>query len=81
MFKCRDCRDTGWVCEAHPGKPYTGTRCCGCGAVEMPCPHCFAIADLDKYPDAVRVLPKLFGGGINPSVQGFGDRPGEAISV
>ncbi|WP_255736273.1 hypothetical protein [Neorhizobium galegae] len=27
----------------------------------MPCPRCLALHDLDKYPDVVRVLPKLPG--------------------
>lgn len=81
MFRCRDCKDTGWVCEAHPAKPYTGTRCCGCGAVEMPCPRCFSIDDLDKYPEVVGGLPQLFGVGPSPSVQGFGDLSGEAMSL
>lgn len=71
MFRCRDCKDTGWVCEAHPAKPYTGTRCCGCGAVEMPCPRCLAFRDLDKYPDVV-VLPTLPG--VEISLQGFAER-------
>ena len=73
MFRCRDCKDTGWVCEAHPAKPYTGTRCCGCGAVEMPCPRCLAFHDLDKYPEVVRVLPKRPGVEIT-LVQGFAER-------
>jgi hypothetical protein len=72
MFRCRDCKDTGWVCEAHPAKPYTGTRCCGCGAVEMPCPRCLAFHDRDKYPEVV-VLPTLPSVEIS-SLQGFAER-------
>jgi hypothetical protein len=72
MFRCSDCKDTGWVCEAHPAKPYTGTRCCGCGAVEMPCPRCLAFHDLDKYPEVV-VLPTLPEVEIS-SLQGFTER-------
>lgn len=72
MFRCSDCKDTGWVCEAHPAKPYTGTRCCGCGAVEMPCPRCLTFHDLDKYPEVV-VLPMVPEVEIS-SLQGFAER-------
>lgn len=82
MFRCRDCKDTGWVCEAHPAKPYTGTRCCGCGAVEMPCPRCSSTCGRNTYHELALVSPQLFGADrISPAVQGFADRSAEAIPL
>ncbi len=63
MFACKDCRDTGWVCEAHPIKPWAGPRFCGCGAGGMPCPKCSEDgewnADPDWPPNVSRVLRSL----------------------
>lgn len=43
MSDCKNCDGTGWVCENHENKPWTGysTRkdACDCGA-GMPCPVC-----------------------------------------
>jgi hypothetical protein len=50
MLTCKDCRDTGWVCEAHPTKPWTGTHGCGCGAAVMPCPRCTPDSAWDTAP-------------------------------
>jgi hypothetical protein len=37
---CSHCDDTGWVCEAHPDRPWEGARACGCGGAGDPCPDC-----------------------------------------
>lgn len=39
--KCGVCQGYGWVCEAHPDKPWDETLPggCECGAGE-PCPEC-----------------------------------------
>jgi hypothetical protein len=50
MIRCKLCRDTGWVCSTHQTKPYSGTRSCGCGASEMPCPECTREDGWDKAP-------------------------------
>src|ERR1700676_2765346 len=31
-MKCSRCEDTGWVCEAHPDRPWEGEHACTCGA-------------------------------------------------
>jgi len=46
---CATCRDTFWVCEDHPDKPWDGEDACGCGAAGMPCPVCNP-ADADHPP-------------------------------
>src|SRR5258708_35371476 len=28
-MKCSRCEETGWVCEAHPDKPWEGEHACG----------------------------------------------------
>lgn len=56
MLNCKDCRDTGWVCEAHPTRPWTGTHGCGCGAAGMPCPRCSPQLAWDKPPDVSKVF-------------------------
>lgn len=56
MRRCKICQDTGWVCEAHPEKPWTGTRSCGCGAPGMPCPRCSPEVAWDKPPDYSRIF-------------------------
>jgi hypothetical protein len=47
---CERCRNTGWVCERHPHKPWDGLRACGCGAARMPCPRCAPDDGWDKPP-------------------------------
>lgn len=37
-FKCPNCEDMGWVCEAHENKPWGNERCCS--APGMPCDNC-----------------------------------------
>jgi hypothetical protein len=54
MSKCKDCRDTGWVCESHPTQPWTGTHGCGCGASGTPCPQCSALI-WNKPPDVSKL--------------------------
>jgi hypothetical protein len=39
-MKCLVCEDIGWVCEAHPERPWEGPHGCGCGAAGAPCPWC-----------------------------------------
>src|SRR3954452_24575243 len=33
---CAICDDTGWVCEDHPGRPWTAEHACGCGGAGAP---------------------------------------------
>ena len=44
MPTCRNCADTGWVCENHDNVPWAGLlpddACQCCGAPGMPCPVC-----------------------------------------
>lgn len=54
-MKCAVCDDTGWVCEAHPDKPWSGEHACGCGGAGALCPRCNA-SDQDEAPR----LPKGF---------------------
>ena len=51
MPHCMGCKDTGWVCEAHPNKPWSGPSACLCGSSGMPCPRCSADADWNADPD------------------------------
>jgi hypothetical protein len=51
MRLCKSCQDTGWVCETHPTRAWSGTRCCGCGAAGIPCPRCSSELAWDKPPD------------------------------
>jgi hypothetical protein len=38
---CETCRDTRWVCEAHPDLPWNDhPSACRCGEPGMPCPDC-----------------------------------------
>jgi hypothetical protein len=46
---CRLCKDTGWVCERHPERPWDGDQACGCSAAGMPCVRCNP-SDLDNPP-------------------------------
>lgn len=39
-MKCPQCEDCGWVCEAHPWKPWQGDQACPCGGAGMACPRC-----------------------------------------
>jgi len=34
------CDSTGWVCEDHRDRPWTGLFACGCGAAGAPCKVC-----------------------------------------
>ena len=44
IVPCSTCADTGWVCEEHNDKPWSGgmpddfVSCCG--GAGMPCPKC-----------------------------------------
>jgi len=53
MLRCNACRDTGWVCEIHPNRPWTGTHGCGCGATGTPCPDCNETST--RFPDVTKV--------------------------
>jgi hypothetical protein len=53
MIGCRRCRETGWVCEAHPHKAWSGPSACRCGAARMPCPQCCVDADWNAIPSRV----------------------------
>ncbi len=59
MRQCKECHDTGWVCEEHPSKPWTGTRGCGCGAIGLPCLRCSSDADWDADPERAPALTKV----------------------
>lgn len=55
-MECETCDDTGFVCEAHPNRPFNGPKACGCGAAGMPCILC----DSDgEKPDVSRVLKSV----------------------
>jgi hypothetical protein len=41
-MKCALCEDCGWVCEAHPDRPWEGKDACTCGGAGAPCPSCNA---------------------------------------
>jgi hypothetical protein len=43
--QCNLCKDSGWVCESHPHRPWEGRHVCGCGAAGAPCPECNATND------------------------------------
>ena len=51
MRICDNCNGTGWGCEPHPRRPWTGSRRCGCGGPGMPFPVCQCANDLDQEPD------------------------------
>lgn len=38
--RCPRCGSTGWVCEIHMKRPWTGPGACGCGAPGAPCGRC-----------------------------------------
>lgn len=50
--RCTVCGDTGWVCESHPWKPWSGFSdkgdACGCGAA--PCANCNPARGPDEPP-------------------------------
>jgi len=37
---CDTCDGTGWVCEDHRDRPWTGLFACGCGGAGAPCTVC-----------------------------------------
>ena len=52
ISECERCDRTGWVCEAHPFKPWSDSgspKACGCGAAGDPC--------LDRNPSNEFVAP------------------------
>lgn len=36
-MNCSHCHNTGWVCESHFGRPWSGPSACGCGDAGVPC--------------------------------------------
>ena len=44
-MKCAVCEDCGWVCEAHPDRPFEGEHACTCSGAGAPCPQCNASDD------------------------------------
>jgi hypothetical protein len=48
-MNCAVCDDCGWVCEAHPDRPFQGERACTCGGAGAPCPSCNP-SDADTEP-------------------------------
>jgi hypothetical protein len=44
-MKCALCKDSGWVCENHPHRPWDGRFACGFGGVGAPCPECSGTND------------------------------------
>jgi|SRR5262249_16527638 len=68
---CKRCEDTGWICKAHPERPWDGGAAknpCKCGAPGMPCPLCNPYGRPDDPPDVSRTgvrrqhEPSLQGG-------------------
>lgn len=52
MSFCLRCDNTGWVCEAHPERPWKDSPGgCHCGAPGNPCPVCNRADDADTAPD------------------------------
>jgi len=53
---CKICDNSGWICENHPDRPWSGfsdrSDACGCGAGAT-CPVCYP-ADADHQPDLSR---------------------------
>jgi hypothetical protein len=39
-MKCTLYEDCGWICEAHPDRPWHGEDACDCGPPGMPCAWC-----------------------------------------
>ncbi|TKT42540.1 hypothetical protein FDR95_28960 [Rhizobiaceae bacterium LC148] len=58
-MRCERCKDIGWVCEAHPNKPWAGPKACHCGAAGMPCPSCNPVNDEEQEPDFVGVMKSV----------------------
>jgi hypothetical protein len=53
VMMCETCRDTRWVCEAHPDLPWNDhPTACRCGEPGMPCPDCNEPEDNER-PDAI----------------------------
>jgi hypothetical protein len=51
-FRCDDC---GWVCEAHPERPWQGPLACECGAPGAPCPDCNSSHDISEGIETPRL--------------------------
>ena len=75
MPDCAKCQDVGWVCEAHPDRPWSKTieGGCQCGA-RMPCPDCNPAADAAHPPQ--RVVAKIEA--LSQKTVARGCTPGEA---
>lgn len=68
MTDCPYCRETKWVCEAHPNRPWTGEGFCGCGSAGMPCPECQPETSRDQPPvvsQALRSVIRAAGKTVN----------------
>jgi hypothetical protein len=52
---CRMCGNTGWVCEAHTDRPWSGEQACGCGEPGMPCKVCNPCGGIDDPPGTSRL--------------------------
>ncbi|EUB98107.1 hypothetical protein PMI07_006421 [Rhizobium sp. CF080] len=68
MIKCKDRRNTGGVCEAHPTRPWTGTRGCGCGTAGMRSPRYSPELAWDTPPDVSRLRSVTYIAGNRPAV-------------
>jgi hypothetical protein len=49
-ISCQVCGDTGWVCEAHADRPWTGPNACDCGEPGMPCELCNPAGAIEEPP-------------------------------
>jgi hypothetical protein len=60
------CKDSGWVCEDHPGRPWDGPHACPCGAAGVPCPWCNVPApgETRRLPDGFKTEPARTAGAI-----------------
>ncbi|MDR6820317.1 hypothetical protein J2X76_005514 [Neorhizobium sp. 2083] len=59
MRQCKQCDDTGWVCERHLNKPWSGKRGCGCGGAGLPCQNCTDDDGWDQPPNYTQLFRSM----------------------
>jgi len=53
-MKCSLCRDCGWVCEDHPGRPRDDPHACSCGGAGAPWYHVPVEGETPQMPDGFK---------------------------